>query len=397
MNKIKMTRQELYNQIWSEPMQHVAKKYGLSDVGLGKICRSHNIPRPPSGYWAKVQSGKKTRAPVLPDTEDDGEITINVADIDQIRDPEALAHLVKAEIGDSIKNSPVSVAVSLRGAHPLVSRARTELEGAMLDQDGLIIPAADAALFVKVSKPLVRRALLIMDALLKFFAEGGYEITAGPTVNILGTKVAFGINEALDSKQEQPREHSLRGRYEFGHSKFETKYFPSGRLVLRIKDENARWASGCRKYWRDSDTTPLENRLGKFLSGLIDFAGRKTIYELSQAEEEKRKLEEERMREERAQARAEMIQQKAEEQEKVDLLMQEAEDWRRSQDLLCYIRARKDMRAAREEGVEKDSEFAMWAKWAEAQASRLNPLTSSPPSILDEPIPEEEKPHRYHW
>ena len=55
---IRLTRQELYDQVWSTPMRKLATLYGLSDVGLAKICESHNIPRPPRGYWAKKEFGK---------------------------------------------------------------------------------------------------------------------------------------------------------------------------------------------------------------------------------------------------------------------------------------------------------------------------------------------------
>jgi hypothetical protein len=38
-------RQRLYEEVWSEPTMAVAKKYGLSDFALGKICKKLNIPR----------------------------------------------------------------------------------------------------------------------------------------------------------------------------------------------------------------------------------------------------------------------------------------------------------------------------------------------------------------
>jgi hypothetical protein len=52
-------REQIYEQIWSEPAQHVAKRYNVSDVGLGKICRKLAIPRPGRGYWAKKAAGKR--------------------------------------------------------------------------------------------------------------------------------------------------------------------------------------------------------------------------------------------------------------------------------------------------------------------------------------------------
>src|SRR5262245_1766044 len=32
-------REDLYDQVWAEPMRTVAKRYGVSDVALAKICR----------------------------------------------------------------------------------------------------------------------------------------------------------------------------------------------------------------------------------------------------------------------------------------------------------------------------------------------------------------------
>ena len=34
MGHVRVTRQELYKQVWKSPMTHVARGYGISDVGL---------------------------------------------------------------------------------------------------------------------------------------------------------------------------------------------------------------------------------------------------------------------------------------------------------------------------------------------------------------------------
>jgi hypothetical protein len=39
-------------------MQHAEKRYNLSDIGLAKVCKKLNIPRPGRGYWAKKGAGK---------------------------------------------------------------------------------------------------------------------------------------------------------------------------------------------------------------------------------------------------------------------------------------------------------------------------------------------------
>jgi hypothetical protein len=61
-----ISRKDLYERVWAEPIQKVSKDYGLSDVGLAKICCRHNIPIPPRGYWAKKQAGKRVSQPGLP-------------------------------------------------------------------------------------------------------------------------------------------------------------------------------------------------------------------------------------------------------------------------------------------------------------------------------------------
>ena len=52
-------RAKLLEEVWSEPVQLVAPRYGLSDVGLKKLCTRLQIPTPPRGHWAKVKAGKR--------------------------------------------------------------------------------------------------------------------------------------------------------------------------------------------------------------------------------------------------------------------------------------------------------------------------------------------------
>jgi hypothetical protein len=60
------TRQELFDLVWSEPTRTIAKRLGISDVGLAKACRRADLLLPPRGYWAKLAAGKKVGKPELP-------------------------------------------------------------------------------------------------------------------------------------------------------------------------------------------------------------------------------------------------------------------------------------------------------------------------------------------
>ena len=59
-------RETLYAEVWKNPVQKVAKAYGISGVALGKACRKLRIPVPPRGYWARVRAGQSVRKPALP-------------------------------------------------------------------------------------------------------------------------------------------------------------------------------------------------------------------------------------------------------------------------------------------------------------------------------------------
>lgn len=62
-------RNQLYKEVWDEPVVHVAKRYGVSDVAIRKVCKSMDIPIPPRGYWAKIHAGMKAEKTPLPYTE----------------------------------------------------------------------------------------------------------------------------------------------------------------------------------------------------------------------------------------------------------------------------------------------------------------------------------------
>jgi len=61
-----LTRAELHDQVWTEPIQTLAARYGLSGVGLAKTCRRMNIPVPGRGYWAKKAARQPARRVPLP-------------------------------------------------------------------------------------------------------------------------------------------------------------------------------------------------------------------------------------------------------------------------------------------------------------------------------------------
>jgi len=62
---VRMTREELYELVWSTPMVQASRRFGLSDNGLRKICKQVDVPTPPRGYWASRKT--RNRRVRLPD------------------------------------------------------------------------------------------------------------------------------------------------------------------------------------------------------------------------------------------------------------------------------------------------------------------------------------------
>ena len=55
---VKLTRKQLYDEIWALSVAGVARKYNLNYDKLIATCKVENIPFPSSGYWTKKNMGK---------------------------------------------------------------------------------------------------------------------------------------------------------------------------------------------------------------------------------------------------------------------------------------------------------------------------------------------------
>src|ERR1700733_15099851 len=75
-----LSREDLYELVWSKPMSELAKDFGISDVALAKRCKRLGIPVPGRGYWARVDAGQTPHRPKLPKREakwhDDSALTV---------------------------------------------------------------------------------------------------------------------------------------------------------------------------------------------------------------------------------------------------------------------------------------------------------------------------------
>lgn len=61
-----VSREELYDLAWREPMLRLGERFGVSSSYLARVFTELRVPRPAPGYWAQREFGKSPPRPKLP-------------------------------------------------------------------------------------------------------------------------------------------------------------------------------------------------------------------------------------------------------------------------------------------------------------------------------------------
>lgn len=180
MSKFIVSREELYDQVWSEPLTVIAKKFETSDYVLRKACKDFKIPLPKSGHWMKIQFGKPVEIEHL-DENYDGPNDVSLSEtptpenIITLLVEQSPLEVLKTEIENDKK---ISLVVPDRLTKPdkLIESLKNELEDKTgYSSDGNRIKAWDQ-LSVLVTKANVGRTLRFMDTFIKAIRARGHDI-----------------------------------------------------------------------------------------------------------------------------------------------------------------------------------------------------------------------------
>jgi hypothetical protein len=157
-------RQRLFDEVWSTPVTKLAKGYGLSDVGLRKICFALDVPMPPRGYWAKLAAGKTTPKPPLHKTSvpTTYERVMNVIEVDEVleeRVAKARESAPDSATPEMPDYSPPLDSTAFSQQAKLVMRA---VKDTKLDE-GAFTSVGVTWADISVSADLKERALLLVD------------------------------------------------------------------------------------------------------------------------------------------------------------------------------------------------------------------------------------------
>ena len=127
MESQSLTRKELYELVWSQPMLSLANKYSISDVGLRKICVKHSIPLPKAGHWQQLKFGKKVKKLPLPPADPaDKLITLKIREAGElpVRGEPSPAKVLQQKIEYEL-GSGLTVPIKLSKPDELKLRRRT--------------------------------------------------------------------------------------------------------------------------------------------------------------------------------------------------------------------------------------------------------------------------------
>jgi len=358
-----LSREELYELVWTTPMVRLAKQFGLSDQGLAKKCKKHNIPRPPQGYWVKLEHGKSAKKTPLPCNSDSS--------------LESIAFYTKFEVKQSlsapqneneeeqlVRALEYKIPVKVNRYHPLVSAYRKAADKKYIDQYGHILCRGTAiGQDIKVTQDAYKRACHFIQGIISLFGDCGWQLKEQTSQWSSKPYVAFVFGDdelRFKLKERVKRTPHIKTKKEkdSGYSWGPTyDYIPTGTLELSI--ENL-YSPGFKTHWKDTNKETLEDQLASIVQGFSrGFECHKQLRLEREREHRIWKVEEEK--------RKEALRLQKIEVKRQEYLFELAQDHQKAEQIRNLIQA---FQATGEKG----NGFDDWLSWATEIADSFDPI-----------------------
>ena len=368
-----ITREELYEVVWSESLMHAAERYGVTDVAVAKWCRKLDVPKPGRGYWQKVKAGRPPKKPPLPKAAKDQVTWVHRPRVQEMALTAPSGLPIRPPGSDQLPET-ITVGDELEDPHLLVLKTQSALSRGRKDEYGFRQPRRGSkSLSIEVTDEQVDRALRIADALIKTLEGADHEVGFGSRVTIDGQVVSFSLVEKLARTERQPTAKERRKETWWSHRR-PMKYYRysgSGKLSL-VVDNPSRLLS--RRRISDTKSKPLETRLIDFIEKLLWDAAHRKRERLEAEERERRRAEEELRRREAEERRYRELQRRA-------YLEMMVERWSRAAAIRRFADAAESAFAGMdgERPTADDSASLEWARW---YADELDPLTGTGVNLM---------------
>jgi hypothetical protein len=373
---MKISRQDLYERVWSTPMTKLAKEFDISDVGLAKSCRKNGIPTPPVGYWAKKAHGKAPSRPPLPPS-DIKEVLLEAAMFRATTPTQKRAAALPSI--PPIQVQPAELPVSELELAPITAATHAALTKRKANEHGFVASDAPNAFHCSLSPATVERAVKILDALERGLKAAGIQIKQDRETRRV-VLVAEGEQVRISLVEGYSRKDTVHVDPKYSWSKTHVyTYTFDGRLQLKLEGNYEG-----RKSWGDGSRERLENKLLEVVAGVVA-AGRSIRARKEEWAEQRRQWAEAEKQRQAAAEKARRI------KEFRDRFVAEAAAWAQHQQAADYL---SQLKASLPSDPERlSAESLAWLDQAEQAvqaldptATRLKQLLTAPPSSGDEPL-----------
>ncbi|MDO8771586.1 MAG: hypothetical protein Q7K57_23325 [Burkholderiaceae bacterium] len=169
-----ITREQLYEEVWREPMLKVGQRHGVSSSFLARVCSALNVPRPQRGYWAKLEFGKNPgKQPPLPVARAEDKLVWNrTHDADIVRRPLPVAPITRKPRS--------SVPLPRLKVHPLTAGARELFTKGRKTEPGLLKPSKKLLVDLVVTEALLDQMLAFANSLFQRLEMAGHRVLIAP-------------------------------------------------------------------------------------------------------------------------------------------------------------------------------------------------------------------------
>jgi hypothetical protein len=350
-----VNRRQLYELVWSEPMRDVARRFGISDVGLAKLCRRVDIPTPKAGYWMKARNGKAVRRLPLSTNRNHADSIILTPRVRTV----VVHPPLPEDIEDAIRRvSEDNVRIpKAPSSHKIVDRWKS------VDKRDTLSYEPYRTTRPRMSQ-IERRRRNFLSFLFRQIERHGGNVTEIDrfkfNANIAGEVVEFAIRERL--KQERvpitPEERRTR-LYGDRDSRVET--VSTGTLKLQI---GSYYTASSKNRFCDLPDQPLEVQWKNILIVLLNEAAEVRRIRLSREADE-------RLRVQRELEWLAAEEKRRTEKKRLEALFSDIENWRRANEIRLYIKAKIESSLTHPPQVDA---LDAWVVWARAAADALDPL-----------------------
>lgn len=365
-----LTRAEIFELVWKQPMRTLAPQFGVSDVGFAKMCRRLDIPTPPRGYWAKLQHGHKVRRPKLPPAPPATDERINVKAEAHTPSPDDNLPEDIAAIVEGVGQRAIVVPQSSSKVHAVIQRWQSEDEGQKHN------------IFSRPTRigPTERRRRRILNTLfheierlrgsVKVEERHKFKLTvAGEILEVDCSERYRQVKVPLTPEERQRSWGDLQ--------EYRTDHQATSELRLRIENY---FSERLRREWHDLTDKPLETQIQDVLIGLARAAAIERRKRLAREEEERKRREAELRR-------WELERRHSKTDKYLKEIITEADAWARAAHLRRYANA--TIEALRDDASDDATEERSRAQWALSAADCIDPLADGPTvSDLFELLPE---------